>query len=99
MIESFSPLNKSQALGGQVTLLTRNAQAFRDAAPHLAQDAGVCVTEGSLAILGRREVATAPSYDFVIHAATETSAALAAGGASAFLESVEGTRQALELAV
>lgn len=97
LIETFCALNATAKLGATIHILTRNVQRFRSSAPHLASDSAVRMIEGDLRALD--VVADVPSrFDFVIHGATESSAALAANP-QLVPDVIGATGNVLELAV
>lgn len=82
-------------LGTRVVLLTRDEDAFRRKAPHLASHAAISTHTGDVRTF------TAPSgrFDLVIHGAAESSRSLNDVGPLEMMETiVEGTRRVLDLA-
>lgn len=95
LLESFAWANDRLALGAAAVVLTRDAAAFAQKAPHLAHHPAIGFHRGDVR-----------SFDFphgefshIIHAATEGDPALmAADPLSAFDINVLGTRRVLEFA-
>jgi nucleoside-diphosphate-sugar epimerase len=96
LVESFCFLNHLLGLGAEVTLLTRNPQAFVQKCPHLASDPSVRLHMGDV----RSFVFPDGEYKYVIHAATEASAKQADEAPLEMLSTIiAGTERALEFAV
>jgi dTDP-glucose 4,6-dehydratase len=96
LLETFAWANKKLDLGASVTVLTRNPDAFRLKAPHLAADPAVRLHDGDVRSF---EFPTGP-FSHVIHAATESSAALNAEEPLVMFDTiVGGTRHVLDFAV
>ncbi len=95
LVETFLHANRRLGLGAQVTVLTRNPEAFARKAPHLVADPALCLLEGDV-----RDFAFPPGeYSHVIHAATEASAKQLAEAPSEMLATiVDGTRHILDFA-
>ena len=70
LVESFLAANRRFQLDSQLTILTRDAGAFLDKAPHLANETSLHFVEGDV----RSFEFPAGKFDFVIHAATAASA-------------------------
>jgi dTDP-glucose 4,6-dehydratase len=95
LLETFAWANDRCGLGAEMLVLTRNPEAFRLKAPHLA---------------GRRDISFCPGdvrdfpfpgekFGHVIHAATETVVKPGAEDPALMLETIQvGTRRALEFA-
>ena len=67
LLDAYTHAWERHRLNGQVSVLTRDPEAFLLKAPHLARHPGVEIIEGDLANDGSRD----GSWDFVIHAAVE----------------------------
>lgn len=67
LIESFLDANRALRLRSSAVLLTRNPEAFRSRAPHLANDPAIVLLRGDQAAFER----PSGTFAFVIHAATE----------------------------
>jgi nucleoside-diphosphate-sugar epimerase len=96
LLESLRFANTRLGLGIRATVLTRDADAFRRKAPHLADYAAFSLQSGDVASF------TSPTGNFthIVHAATDASAALNESRPRAMFDTVlDGTRRALELAV
>jgi nucleoside-diphosphate-sugar epimerase len=94
LLESFLHANRALALGASVLALTRSPERFREKAPHLANDPAVHLLAGDIRSF------TFPDGDFqyVIHAAADTSAQ-AAEQPVLLLECIlDGTRRVLDFA-
>ncbi len=95
LLESFLWANRRLGLGSGAVVLTRDADAFRRKAAHLANDPPVELVNGDV----RTFDFPAGSFSHVIHAATESSAKLNAENPLLMLDTiVEGTRRTLEFA-
>lgn len=100
LIETLCAFNDTAGAGSQVFVLTRNAANFRATAPHLAGNRAVRILSGDLHALARGTIHEAPLHcDLMIHAATETSAALADGSPDLFAEAIQLTGGALQFSV
>jgi len=105
LLESFAHANKSLDLKAHLVVLSRDAEAFRARAPHLFVDGAIEFVAGDVraftvddfrAQLPERQ----PRFGFVIHAATEASAALNAEDPLRMFDTiVQGTRAVLEFSV
>jgi nucleoside-diphosphate-sugar epimerase len=95
LVESFCHINRSLNLGAEVTVLTRNPDAFAQKCPHLASDPAVTLLAGDV-----RSFAFPPGeFRFVLHAATDASAKLSAEAPLEILSTiVVGTERALQFA-
>jgi dTDP-glucose 4,6-dehydratase len=105
LLESFAHANKVLQLKSRVVALSRDPDAFRVKAPHLAADPAIQFVTGDVRKMTAEDVrtqlgATAPTrYQFIIHAATEASARLNEANPLLMIDTiVEGTRAALEFA-
>lgn len=95
LIETFVWANRSLHLKANLTVLSRNPEAFRQKAPEAVADASVSFAQGSLIDFEL----PAGRFPFVIHAATDQVAAPTPeepGGT--FDRELAGTRRVLELA-
>jgi len=96
LLETLLWANRQLNLGTRVTILTRDPEAFRQKAPHLASDAALETFAGDV----RHFYFPPGSYSHVIHAATESSAELNRKDPLLMFDTiVEGTRRCLEFAV
>lgn len=95
LVESFCFINRQLRLGAEVTILTRNPEAFRKKCPHLVSDTAVHLLAGDV----RNFAFPKEKYSYVIHAATEASARQAAEAPLEMLSTiVTGTERILEFA-
>jgi nucleoside-diphosphate-sugar epimerase len=95
LLESFAWANKRLGLGATALVLTRNLEAFRKKAPHLAAHPAIGFHPGDIRSFEFPEGA----FSHIIHAATESSTKLNnADPLSMFDTIVEGTRHTLEFA-
>lgn len=95
LVESFCHMNRELSLGAEVTLLTRNPEAFAKKCPHLASDPAVHLLAGDV----RSFAFPATEFRYFIHAATEASAQQAAQAPLEMLSTiVAGTERALDFA-
>jgi dTDP-glucose 4,6-dehydratase len=105
LLEAFCHANRTYDLGAHAVVLTRTPRRFADKAPHLASDRAITLVQGDVRDFTASALAAqlAPAerrMDFVVHAATEASAALLAEQPLLMLDTiVRGTRSALDLAV
>ncbi|HVY60451.1 MAG TPA: NAD-dependent epimerase/dehydratase family protein, partial [Planctomycetota bacterium] len=95
LLETFRHANARLALGAEVTVLTRDAAAFRARAPHLAGAADVRLVAGDVRSFAFPE----GHFAAVVHAATPAAAAQHEEDPLGTLDTiVEGTRRALDFA-
>jgi dTDP-glucose 4,6-dehydratase len=95
LLESFAWANHRLGLGAEMLVLTRNPDAFRKKAPHLASRPDIRFHTGDV----RNFDFPAGSFSHVIHAATEASDKLNRQDPGLMLDTiVAGTRRALEFA-
>jgi len=95
LMETVLWANRELKLNTQVTILTRDAQAFRNKAPHLAGDPAVEILVGDV----RSFQFPTGKFSHVIHAATDASAELNSQNPTLMFDTiVEGTRRCLEFA-
>ena len=93
LVESFLHINRELSLGARLTVLTRDPAAFQRAVPWLTSDPALDLVAGDV----RTFVAPPGSFPFVIHAATEASAALVESNPGEMLSTqVAGTARLLE---
>jgi nucleoside-diphosphate-sugar epimerase len=93
LLESFAWANEHLKLGATAVVLTRNPEAFRQKAPHLANQPAIQFHVGDVCNFAF----PAGRFSHVIHAATEASAKLNAEQPLAMFDTiVEGTRRTLE---
>jgi len=93
LLESFAWANSRLSLGAQAVVLSRDPEAFRRKAPHLAADSSICLHAGDV----RSFQFPDGSFPFFIHAATEASARLIQEEPGRMLSTiVDGTRRTLE---
>jgi len=96
LLESFAWANDRLRIGAEAVVLTRNPDAFRVKAPHLAAHPAIRLHAGDVRNFDFPE----GQFSHVIHAATEASAKLNAERPLLMLDTiVEGTRRALDFAV
>lgn len=96
LLESLRHADQSLSLGVQATILTRDPQAFRRKAPHLADHAGFHFIAGDVCNFE----SPAGEFTHIIHAATDASAELNERDPRRMFDTViQGTRRALDFAV
>lgn len=95
LLESFAWANNRLGLNASALVLTRDLEAFRRKAPHLANYPAIQFHLGDI----RSFEFTAGSFPYIIHAATESSAKLNAEEPLTMFETIlEGTRRTLDFA-
>jgi nucleoside-diphosphate-sugar epimerase len=95
LLESFIWANEHLDLDAQAVVLSRNPQAFFQKHPHLADASALSFHQGDVRGFSFPE----GEFDFIIHAATDTSAQLNAEQPLALLDTVvNGTRRVLDFA-
>jgi nucleoside-diphosphate-sugar epimerase len=95
LLESFAWVNDLLGLNASVLVLTRDLEAFRKKAPHLAGNPAIQFLAGDL----RSFAFPDGNFSHIIHAATESSAKLNTVALLAmFITIVDGTRHTLEFA-
>ncbi len=95
LLESFAWANDRLGLNASALVLTRNLDAFRKKAPHLAAHSAIRFHPGDV----RSFEFPDGSFSHIIHAATESSAKLNAEAPLTMFDTiVEGTRHTLEFA-
>jgi dTDP-glucose 4,6-dehydratase len=98
LLESFAHANRALGLAAQLVVLSRNPAAFTRNAPHLSSDAGIEFVTGDVRTLTAR--ADLGRFDFMVHAATETTAKADEDTPLLMFDTiVSGTRAALDFAV
>ena len=95
LVESFCYINRLFSLRAEMTILTRNPEAFAQKCPHLASDPAISLLSGDV----RDFVFPDGDFEYVIHAATEASVRQAAENPHEMLTTiVRGTERVLEFA-
>ena len=94
LLESFAWANDRLGLDAQAVVLTRNPDAFRKKAPHLASHPAIRFHLGDV----RSFEFPAGRFAYVVHAATATDELNAEDPLAVFDVNVTGTRHALEFA-
>ncbi|MEI7901515.1 MAG: NAD(P)-dependent oxidoreductase [bacterium] len=95
LLESFAWANDKLNLGAKALVLTRNPDAFRNKAPHLAAHPAIDFHIGDIKSFDYPK----GEFSHVIHAATESSATLNDQNPLAMFDTiVNGTRRALDFA-
>jgi dTDP-glucose 4,6-dehydratase len=95
LLESFLHANRTEKLSAQVTVLTRNPEAFLQKCPHVANEPSIDLLQGDVCSFAYPE----GEYKFVIHAATETVSNQTPTGNLDLLSSiVDGTERVLQFA-
>lgn len=95
LLESFIWANEKLGLNAKALVLTRNLDAFRKKAPHLASHPAIGFHSGDV----RSFVFPEGDFSHVIHAATEASAKLNQENPLLMLDTIiQGTRHTLEFA-
>jgi nucleoside-diphosphate-sugar epimerase len=96
LLETFAHANARLGLGAEAVVLTRRPDEFRARVPRLAADKSIRLLAGDVRSLGAPD----GSFAYVIHAATEASAALNEGRPLEMLQTVaDGTRRVLDFAL
>jgi dTDP-glucose 4,6-dehydratase len=96
LLESFAWANDKLGLGASAVVLTRNPEAFREKAPHLASNPTIRVHVGDV----REFVFPEGNFTHVIHAATGSAAQLNEEDPLLMLDTiVQGARRTLDFAV
>lgn len=95
LLESFAWVNTALHLDATAVVLTRDPEAFRRKAPHLAYRPAIQLHAGDV----RSFVSPEGTYSHIIHAATDARVNLSAEESLVMLETMlEGTRHTLEFA-
>lgn len=94
LLESFLYANRALSLGASVVALTRSPKRFHEMAPHLTNDPAVHLLPGDIRSF------TFPDgiFQYVIHAATDTSSQAAERPAILLSSILDGTRRVLDFA-
>lgn len=93
LLESFAFANEKLGLGASALVLTRNLEAFRKKAPHLADNPAIAFYEGDICSFPFPEGV----FSYVIHAASDASAKLNEEDPLLMFDTiVDGTRRVLE---
>jgi len=93
LLEALLWAEQEMSLGLELTVLTRNAAAFRAKAPHLAGHAAVTLIEGQVSDLSALD----GPYDSIVHAATDV-VRQDQSAAVVYQHIVDGAKQTLSLA-
>jgi len=95
LLESFAWANKKLDLNAEMLVLTRDYERFKKKAPHLATNPKIRFHIGDVRTFNFPE----GKYDYIIHAATESSAKLNTENPLLMFDTiVEGTRHTLDFA-
>ena len=95
LLESFSHINRQLGLNAQATILTRDSAGFARKCPHLADDPAICFHAGDVRSFSLPD----DDFDYVIHAATETTGKQAIERPIDMLTTIiDGTERVLDLA-
>jgi len=95
LLESFSHINRQLGLNAQATILTRDSAGFTRKCPHLADDPAICFHAGDV----RSFLLPDDDFDYVIHAATETTGKQAVERPLDMVTTIiDGTERVLDLA-
>ena len=95
LLESFCAANRAFSLNARATVLTRNPEAFKKKAPHLAGDTAIELVAGDV----RTFDFPAGEFAFVVHAATQSNSAEFHGTDLEMFDTiVDGTRRTLQFA-
>jgi nucleoside-diphosphate-sugar epimerase len=95
LLESFAHINRELGLNAHATVLTRNARAFAEKCPHLVANPALSFLEGDV----RDFSFPGADYQYIIHAATETTGEQAAERPFEMLTTIiDGTARVLDLA-
>jgi nucleoside-diphosphate-sugar epimerase len=96
LLETFIWINARLGLNASATVLTRNPEAFKRKAPHLASSSSVRFHQGDIRWFEFPEI----EFSHIIHAATESSEQLNRENPLLMLDTImQGTRRVLDLAV
>jgi nucleoside-diphosphate-sugar epimerase len=95
LVESFLHANRTERLGAEATILTRNPEAFAQKCPHLTSDSAITLLAGDV----RDFTVPDGEFRYVVHAGTESSTSLAVEEPLAMLETIlRGTERTLQFA-
>lgn len=93
LLESFAFANEKLGLGASALVLTRNREAFRSKAPHLAGNPAISFLEGDVRTFSFPE----GEFRYIIHAATDASVKIEEEDALLMFDTiVQGTRRVLD---
>ena len=96
LLESLLYANRELSLGIRATVLTRNADAFRERSPHIALDPAIALLEGDV----RSFHFPADVHTHIVHAATDSGGQQTGRPEYELAESIlEGTRRTLRFAL
>ncbi len=96
LLESLIDANRELTLNTRATVLTRDAEAFRTKAPHVAENPAITLLEGDI----RTFTFPPEPHTHIIHAATDSGGQQSSQLAYALAESIlEGTRHTLQFAL
>jgi len=100
LLESLLHADHELALNVRVTVLTRNAAAFRATSPHIATHTAITLLEGDIRTFAFPPVATEQdTHTHIIHAATDSSGQQASRTPEDLYNDIlRGTQRVLELA-
>ena len=94
LLESFSHINRQLGLNARATILTRNNAGFARKCPHLANDPALSFHAGDVRSFSLPD----GDFDYVIHAATETTGKQAVERPLDMLTTIiDGTERGLDL--
>ncbi len=95
LLESFAHINRELGLNAHAAVLTRNARAFAEKCPHLAANPALSFLEGDVRDFSFPDA----DYQYIIHAATETTGEQAAERPFEMLTTIiDGTARVLDFA-
>jgi len=94
LVESLLHANRALSLGASVTVLTRSLDRFLEKAPHLADDPAVHLLQGDIGSFAFPN----GDFQFVIHAATDTSLEAAEKPYLLLSSILDGARRVLDFA-
>jgi len=94
LIESLLHANRAFSLGASVTVLTRSPERFMEKAPHLAADPAVHLLQGDIRSFPFPE----GDFQFVLHAAADTSIQASERPRVLLSSIIDGTRRVLDFA-
>src|SRR3984885_12957700 len=94
LLESFSHINRQLGLNARAIILTRNSAVFAKKCPHLANDSAISFHAGDVRSFSLPD----GDFDYVIHAATETTGKQAVERPVDMLTTIiDGTERVLDL--
>ena len=95
LLESFSHINRQLGLNARATILTRDSASFTQKCPHLADDSALSFHTGDV----RNFSLPDGEFEYIIHAATETSGKQAVERPLDMLTTIiDGTERVLDIA-